>query len=163
MCSTEGNDVVSDTLRDVVENGGGRGNPGEEKMKSPSGSSRGRASYVNSSSSPYSEYGSWRSSVSVGACELDKELPSNSSRNRVPCVGLGVLPVVDKDETRSCSYAALARSDESKEKLFVWCLNVAGRRGGWEKMYPGVLWLTTREVTLGVRLDVGRLSGELDC
>ena len=29
-------------------------------------------------------------------------------------------------------------------------------------MIPGVLWFATREATRGVRLEVGRRSGELD-
>lgn len=74
-----------------------------------------------------------------------------------------MVSLVDIEDVRSCSYAALARLEESKEKLFVWCLKVwAGRRGGLENMIPGVLRVATRAATRGVRLDVGRRSGELE-
>ena len=62
--------------------------------------------------------------------ELVKELPRSSSCSRRSREGRGVVSVVDNEDTRSCSYAALDRSEESNEKLFVWCLNVAGRRAG---------------------------------
>ena len=45
----------------------------------------------------------------------------NSSCRLISLVGQSLLLVVEVDDTRPCSYAALERSDSSKEKLLVWC------------------------------------------
>ena len=58
--------------------------------------------------------------------EFRTPAPRSSSCRLKSFLGRGLLLVVDVDDARSCSYAALDRSESSKEKLLVWCRKLRG-------------------------------------
>ena len=96
----EGN--APDPLRDVVENGGGRGRAGGEIFNT----------------------------LAEDVLEPAKELPRSPSCSWRSGEDKGVVCIFDNKDTRSCSYVVLDLAEESIEKLLSWCLKVTCLRAG---------------------------------
>jgi hypothetical protein len=102
LIAWDGSDSALETLRDTVENGGGSGRWGEEKINSL---------LVSTISSLPSEVSNALVPLLAGleketrevTLELCKELPRSSSCRLISSDGRCVLQSVEAEDTRSCS------------------------------------------------------------